>query len=680
MRLQDNKLLKVFTTDGHPVRAAVFAWAAGIRPLGRGALAAGLALCLAVGIMTVGLAVVDLTSGTALARNLDKADALLAVHSLPEQGAVTSTSPAPGKDTGAERFGGKRHERRANAGATDSVGGGPVAGAGTGVKTVPGISPQGAPEQDLGQGVGQGVGARSVSGGGAGATTSAPGKTVVATPGPELLPQKATAPITDKGAVTAKPVVGKDAVATKPVPGKSTAAQTAARPLPISSGLDLMRLGISNNMCALTFDDGPSAYTAQLLDTLAEYHIPATFFVVGKQVLRRPELIKRMLSEGHEVGNHSFSHITLRKQTPEAQQADLLKLDVLLRELGANPRFVRPPFGFYDHNTINVVQEMDGHIVMWTADSQDWRNSSDLDGILSNMQMLYTNAPLRGVFLFHDTHRLTVEHMGEILDALLGAGCRFVTLSEYIDSPLGDAPIQMLEVKNGAGAGDVAAVDAAGHGMGGEAAPVRTINFALEGRLDAQAASDAARGGVRSQDAGRDGVNQDAQRAVANKDTQRAVVTKAAQGGQGRGLQAEQARLPEAEQAQGQNPPHRTTQATPQTQTQAALPVQKQPLDPQDGVEAGENETGKNEAGQGAAAQAVDRVLAPEAHPLPGAGEAAGVSTAAPPDAPPGPVVPPAAPPVHKGPEAEPNTAPPAAQVLPPYPPLGAPPAGAGPV
>ena len=235
----------------------------------------------------------------------------------------------------------------------------------------------------------------------------------------------------------------------------------------ISDGLELMRLGISNNMCALTFDDGPSPYTAELLDTLARYNIPATFFVVGAQVQRRPDIIRRMLAEGHEVGNHSFSHTALRKQSPQAQQDDLRKLDALLRELGANPRFVRPPFGYYDHNTINVVQEMDGHIVMWTVDSQDWRNYSDLEDVLANMQLPYRGAPMRGVFLFHDTHRPTVERMPEILDALIASGCRFVTLSEYIDAPqTGEGLPPILEVRPDA-------VDP-------------PVNFALDGRLDAR--------------------------------------------------------------------------------------------------------------------------------------------------------------------------------------------------
>jgi len=218
------------------------------------------------------------------------------------------------------------------------------------------------------------------------------------------------------------------------------AAKTAKQPSAsasstVSEGMALTRRGIDGNMCVLTFDDGPSQHTASLLDTLKAYGIPATFFVIGSQVERRPELIRRMIAEGHEVGNHSYSHTALRKMSPLEQKEDLHKLDGLLRELGVKPRFVRPPYGFYDHNTINVVQEMDGHIVMWSVDSQDWRNKDDLAGILSNMQTLYTGAPLRGVFLFHDTHRQTVEKMPLILDALKATGCRFVTLSEYIDTP-----------------------------------------------------------------------------------------------------------------------------------------------------------------------------------------------------------------------------------------------------
>lgn len=212
-------------------------------------------------------------------------------------------------------------------------------------------------------------------------------------------------------------------------------ARQAARPRPVSEGMALMQPGIAGDMCSLTFDDGPSSHTGKLLDILKEYGIKATFFVVGHQVRRRPELIRRMLEEGHEVGNHSYSHNALRKQSAAAQQEDLRKLDTLLRELGASPRFVRPPYGFYDHNTVNAVQELDGHLVMWSVDSQDWRKRADIDNVLVNMRLIYTGAPLRGVFLFHDTHKPTVDNMPHILEALAATGCRFVTLAEYIDTP-----------------------------------------------------------------------------------------------------------------------------------------------------------------------------------------------------------------------------------------------------
>ena len=224
------------------------------------------------------------------------------------------------------------------------------------------------------------------------------------------------------------------------VAGAESAPPPQAARHPVMDGMSLIRQGIAGNMCALTFDDGPSQYTSQLLDTLKAHGIKATFFVVGSQVKRRPELIRRMIEEGHEVGNHSYSHNTLRRQSAKEQEADLRKLDVLLRELGANPRFVRPPYGFYDHNTVNVVRDMDGRLVMWTADSQDWRKSDNLENALSNMRMIYTGAPMRGVFLFHDTHRLTVERMPQILETLAATGCRFVTLTEYVDTPLSTVP------------------------------------------------------------------------------------------------------------------------------------------------------------------------------------------------------------------------------------------------
>jgi peptidoglycan/xylan/chitin deacetylase (PgdA/CDA1 family) len=223
------------------------------------------------------------------------------------------------------------------------------------------------------------------------------------------------------------------------------------RPRPISDGMKLVRQGIAGNMCALTFDDGPSQYTAQLLDILKEYRVKATFFVVGAQVERRPEIIRRMLEEGHEVGNHSYSHHTLRRMPATAQEADLRKMDALLRSLGANPRFVRPPYGSYDHNTVNAVQEMDGHLVMWSVDSQDWRKTAHLED-LNKVQLTYSGAPLRGVFLFHDTRRLTVELMPRILTTLAATDCHFVTLSEYIDSPKQTAEASRIAVQTPADA------------------------------------------------------------------------------------------------------------------------------------------------------------------------------------------------------------------------------------
>lgn len=76
----------------------------------------------------------------------------------------------------------------------------------------------------------------------------------------------------------------------------------------VIDGRAILDMGWGDNMCALTFDDGPGPHTARLLDLLRERGIPATFFVVGKQLKMRPGLIRRMLGEGHEVENHTLSH------------------------------------------------------------------------------------------------------------------------------------------------------------------------------------------------------------------------------------------------------------------------------------------------------------------------------------------------------------------------------------
>ena len=203
----------------------------------------------------------------------------------------------------------------------------------------------------------------------------------------------------------------------------------------VADGMALLRQEMPANYCALTFDDGPGPYTANLLDLLAQRGIVATFFVLGHNAERRPALVMRMLAEGHEVANHSYSHADMRRLKPEAQFLEMKKTLDVLHSFGAEVRYFRPPYGRYSQETAAKAEALGMTLMLWSLDSQDWkRQVSRLEGLRSISPVLQQSFPgMRGVFLFHDTHKRTVGEMAAILDALTAAGCeRFVTVSEYM--------------------------------------------------------------------------------------------------------------------------------------------------------------------------------------------------------------------------------------------------------
>jgi hypothetical protein len=168
---------------------------------------------------------------------------------------------------------------------------------------------------------------------------------------------------------------------------------------------------------------------------LAQRGITATFFVLGQNAERRSTLIRRMLAEGHEVASHSYSHANMRRLKPEAQFLEMKKTLDVLRSLGAEVRYFRPPYGRYTPETVAQAQTLGMTLMLWSLDSQDWkRHVSRLEGLRSVSPSVQQSFPgLRGVFLFHDTHKHTVDEMADILDGLTIGGCeRFVTVSEYV--------------------------------------------------------------------------------------------------------------------------------------------------------------------------------------------------------------------------------------------------------
>lgn len=218
----------------------------------------------------------------------------------------------------------------------------------------------------------------------------------------------------------------------------------------VVGGNIIMDKPMDENLCALTFDDGPSQNTPALLDMLAQYHIPATFFLLGQQVMQHPDTLERMISEGHEVGNHSWSHPNLRKLSTDSQAWQIMETDRLLRSHGAVPLFFRPPYGSFDERTVNITDELGVSILLWSLDSKDWKQlPEDYAKLVSTRGTIYENGQLRGVFLFHDTHKSTVDDLPRIIANLRNGGCdRFVTVSEYLHE-LSDPEAGLLMTRHG---------------------------------------------------------------------------------------------------------------------------------------------------------------------------------------------------------------------------------------
>ncbi|OLS03408.1 polysaccharide deacetylase family protein [Tissierella creatinophila] len=108
---------------------------------------------------------------------------------------------------------------------------------------------------------------------------------------------------------------------------------------------------------ALTFDDGPHPeYTAEILDLLKEYDIKATFFVLGKLAEQYPDIIKRQAAEGHEIGNHTYSHVDVRKATREQFEEEFNKTQEIIRSLtDIESKVFRPPYGYFSSSLQNSV-------------------------------------------------------------------------------------------------------------------------------------------------------------------------------------------------------------------------------------------------------------------------------------------------------------------------------------
>lgn len=191
--------------------------------------------------------------------------------------------------------------------------------------------------------------------------------------------------------------------------------------------LDVTEPHPDKKQVALTFDDGPHpTYTSQVLDILSQYEARATFFVLGNRIEFHPELLIRMMQEGHEIGNHSWSHPKFTNLTEQEILSQLNKTTAEIEKVvGQQEIIVRPPYG----DTNEFVQQLIPYpIITWTVDTEDWK-SRDRDQIIQAVkEQVFDGA----IILMHDIYPSTVAALDEAIDWLIEENYELVTVSELL--------------------------------------------------------------------------------------------------------------------------------------------------------------------------------------------------------------------------------------------------------
>jgi peptidoglycan/xylan/chitin deacetylase (PgdA/CDA1 family) len=211
-----------------------------------------------------------------------------------------------------------------------------------------------------------------------------------------------------------------------PAPAPSPEASTGA-----SKPATWFSVNVDGPYIAMTFDDGPSPETTpRLLDILKQRNIKATFFMIGQNAERNPAIVKRILAEGHEIGNHSWTHPQLSKLSDDRVTEEINKTQNAIKDAsGYTPVLMRPPYGAITARQKDWIEKQFGlSVIIWSVDPFDWKRpgSSVIE------QRILAGARPGAIVLSHDIHKQTVDAMPATLDALAAKGFKFVTVSQLI--------------------------------------------------------------------------------------------------------------------------------------------------------------------------------------------------------------------------------------------------------
>ncbi|OJF16545.1 MAG: chitooligosaccharide deacetylase [Bacillaceae bacterium G1] len=197
----------------------------------------------------------------------------------------------------------------------------------------------------------------------------------------------------------------------------------------------------SKRQVALTFDDAPDdTFTPQILDVLQREGVKATFFVVGNRAEAHPDIMERIVREGHAVGNHSYNHANLPKLTDEQFREQIRKTDEIIRRFtGYTPRMVRPPYGEISEEQIKWLASQHKTVVNWNVDSLDWKGLTAEQVATNVLGHVHPGS----IVLMHSGGGIgedlsgTVNALPLIIRTLREAGIEMVTVPELLELPPG---------------------------------------------------------------------------------------------------------------------------------------------------------------------------------------------------------------------------------------------------
>ena len=186
----------------------------------------------------------------------------------------------------------------------------------------------------------------------------------------------------------------------------------------------------SRKAVALTFDDGPNPNTTPVaLELLKKYNAKGTFFMVGKAVAGNEEIIKQVVAEGHQIGNHSWSHPLLTKISLEQAKSQINDTtEALKKASGQDVHIMRPPYGGIN---ATIQAAVDQSFILWDVDTLDWKNRNT-----ASIMKEVRKARPGSIILMHDIHQTSIDALPSVLQYLTEQGFELVTIDELMGDQL----------------------------------------------------------------------------------------------------------------------------------------------------------------------------------------------------------------------------------------------------